>query len=463
MSSNPLSRRQFLTLSASAVAATALAACTAATSPSGAPSAQDAPAGDAPQVQVPCGDMSASGELVFSTWGGPKEVQTNETIISMFNEAYPNANVELLHIPTNYLDKVLTMFAAGDPPDVLYASEPQIAGYLDKNALLDLTDYFDLCPMLLDDEIYVTRFLREGTMLQDRNFGTVNGTNGYVLFYNRTLFDEAGVEYPTMEWTWDDFLEAAKALTKGEGDNITQYGTTAGTSYQVLEVLARSQGGDLFNERVMPDKSLFDTDEVIWGLQFLQDLIYTHRVAPTPAEASAMPMTSPWETGTVAMEIGHSFAIEHRSLIEDWEWDIAHVPQGEQRGGSYSGGVYLVAKATRSPQAAWEFAKWFMMDEPQGVFALDGLEAPIMRTWRESEEHLNFSGAPEHHSVRGELLEYSVNRGAHHPLFSEIISKVYTPELDKLLLNEQSPEDTGVNMTAQADELLAEVTSLPIG
>ena len=85
-----------------------------------------------------------------------------------------------------------------------------------------------------------------------------------------------------------------------------------------------------------------------------------------------------------------------------------------------------------------------------------------MRTWRESKEHLGFPGAPEHHSVRGELLEYATNRGAHHPLFSEIISKVYTPELDKLLLNEQSPEDTGVNMTAQADVLLAEVTSLPL-
>ena len=103
-----------------------------------------------------------------------------------------------------------------------------------------------------------------------------------------------------------------------------------------------------------------------------------------------------------------------------------------------------------------------MMDEPQGVFALDGLEAPIMRTWRESEDHLKFPGAPEHHSVRGELLEYAVNRGAHHPLFSEIISKVYTPELDKLLLNEQTPDETGVNMTAQADELLAEATSLPL-
>jgi len=456
---NPLSRRQFLTLSASTVAATALAACATVSAPS-APAAQEATAGEV--AQVPCGDMSASGELVFSTWGGPKEVQTNETIINLFNEAYPNAQAEVLHIPTNYLDKVLTMFAAGDPPDVLYASEPHIAGYVAKNAILDLTDYFDLCPMLLDDEVYVTRFLREGTMLQDRNFGTVNGTNGYVLFYNKTLFDEAGVGYPTMEWTWDDFVEAAKALTKVEGDRTVQYGTTAGTSYQVLEVLSRSQGGDLFNTRVMPDKSLFDTDAVVWGLEFLQNLIYTHGVAPTPAEASAMPMASPWETGQVAMEIGHSFAIEHRSLIEDWEWDIAHVPMGEQRGGSYSGGVYLVAKASQAPQAAWEFAKWFMMDEPQGVFSLDGLEAPIMRSWRESEEHLKFPGAPEHHSVRGELLEYSVNRGAHHPLFSEIISKVYTPELDKLLLNEQTPDETGVNMTAQADELLAEATSLPL-
>ncbi len=120
MKRNPLSRRQFLTLSASTVAATALAACATVSAPP--PLPREATAGEV--AQVPCGDMSASaGELVFSTWSGPKEVQTNETIINLFNEAYPNAQAEVLHIPTNYLDKVLTMFAAGDPPDVLYASE----------------------------------------------------------------------------------------------------------------------------------------------------------------------------------------------------------------------------------------------------------------------------------------------------------------------------------------------------
>ena len=76
-----------------------------------------------------------------------------------------------------------------------------------------------------------------------------------------------------------------------------------------------------------------------------------------------------------------------------------------------------------------------MMDEPQGVFSLDGLEAPIMRS--ESEEHLS-SRAPEHHSVRGELLEYSVNRGAHHPLFQRDHLQGVR-RTDKLLLNEQTP------------------------
>ena len=71
MKRNPLSRRQFLTLSASTVAATALAACATVSAPS-APAAQEATAGEV--AQVPCGDMSASGER-SSALGRPKEVR----------------------------------------------------------------------------------------------------------------------------------------------------------------------------------------------------------------------------------------------------------------------------------------------------------------------------------------------------------------------------------------------------
>jgi multiple sugar transport system substrate-binding protein len=408
---------------------------------------------------VPAGP---EGEVLFTTWGGPKEVQTNEVIIELFNGEYEKASAELLHIPSGYLDKVMAMFAAATPPDVMYASGAWVAGFVHRKAILDLSEYFAQNPVLLDDSVYVTRYIKEGNTLQGHNFGTVNGTNAYVVYWNKTLFDEAGVEYPVRGWTWDDMLEAAQALTKTEGDTITQFGVIASRSYQVMETLIRSQGRDLYSSKVMPERFQIDSPEGIWSLQFLQDLIYKYRVAPTAAESEAMPLSSPWESGKVAMEIGHSFAIEHRSEITDWEWDIAHVPMGKEQGGSYSGGMYFVARETENRDAAFEFAKWYMSDAAQGVFALDGLEAPIMRKWRESDAHLKFPGAPEHHSVRGEALEYAIHRGAHHPMFSEVLSKVFTPEQDKLLLNEQTAEETARNIQQGADALLAEVTEMEI-
>ncbi len=205
-------------------------------------------------------------------------------------------------------------------------------------------------------------------MLQDRNFGTVNGTNGYVLFYNKTLFDEAGVGYPTMEWTWDDFVEAAKALTKvrrrqdGPIRHDRRAPTRCSKSCPGLRAISST--------RVMPDKSLFDTDAVVWGLGSSRTSSTRTELRPRRPEASAMLWPTRGETGQVAM-IGHSFAIEHRSLIEDWEWDIAHVPMGEQRRRLQR--RRLPGRQGFASAADREFAKWFMMDRPQGVFSLDGL------------------------------------------------------------------------------------------
>ena len=124
--------------------------------------------------------------------------------------------------------------------------------------------------------------------------------------------------------TWDDFVEAAKALTKVEatGRSIRH---DRGTSHQVLEVLSRSQGA-ISSTRVMPDKNLFDTDAVVWGLSS-QNLIYTHGVAtpakPAPCLWPARGRPDGWR----------SAQLRHRASqpLEDWEWDVAHVPMGEQR------------------------------------------------------------------------------------------------------------------------------------
>jgi multiple sugar transport system substrate-binding protein len=116
------------------------------------------------------------------------------------------------HIPNaGYVEKISTQLAAGDPPDIAYLDETQAFPWAAEGKLLDLTPYFDGQPerTLVKNIVY-----RAG----DHLIGTGLATGVILTYYNKDIFDKAGVPYPPARadqaWTWDEFLANAKKLTK---------------------------------------------------------------------------------------------------------------------------------------------------------------------------------------------------------------------------------------------------------
>ena len=140
----------------------------------------------------------------------------------------------------------------------------------------------DLGPLMTADDNFDAADYYPGLLEQYQWDGGTWGlpTNaGYTLvFYDKDLFDAAGVDYPEAGWSWDDFLATAQALTLRSGDEVTQWGFT----YQFMDPMGMVQAkvGPVFDLNSDPPTARLEDPEVVAAFQWLADLHTEYEVAP---------------------------------------------------------------------------------------------------------------------------------------------------------------------------------------
>jgi len=185
------------------------------------------------------------------------------------------------------------------------------------------------------------------------------------LFYNKKMFDDAGIAYPDDTWDWDKLVEVAHKLTKdtnGDG-KPDQWGVYTETTdmENAWSSLVWQAGGDI----LAPDgtKTALDTDQAAQGLQFLQDLIWKEKVLPDPALFAET--GDPFESGKAAMEINGSWLVPTDEAA-GLEFGIAPLPKGPAaQATSVNPTGAVIYKGTKSPDAAWALVKYLASPEAQ--------------------------------------------------------------------------------------------------
>lgn len=466
MDEKKLSRRQFLRLAVTAAAGSAVAACAPAAPPAAAPptaapaaAATAVPAKPAEQKPATQPPAAATKKVSFTTWGSIGEVQLNKDIAEAFKKDNPGTDVEIIHVPDQYFPKLLISIASGTAPDVWYLGADNFPELLAKDTILDLTPYFQLNPELTDPKVYTTMALDAFSMAGKR-YATVNGTNTIVIYYNKDMFDKAKVPYPGEDLTWDTLVELAQKLVVRKGETLDQYGLLSSTGWwEYWPPMIWSNGGKWFDQQEKPTKCLVNSEPGVKTFRYLQDLIHKFKVAPTPAEAQALSQATRgglFPTGKVAMQMTGSWSVADWSKIDAFKWDMQHLPKGSaSRKSSWAVGGYVINKVTKDKDLAWAYAKYYMSETAQKMIGADGLITPEMRKVAESDAFLKKPGFPEHHRVRYDAVEYSPHRSPITSKWAEITGKAWQPELDKLLLNQQTPEETAKKMADAADAVLA--------
>lgn len=302
-------------------------------------------------------DNSKDGEVTlrFSYWD-----EFPEEAIEAFNKEYPNIKIEHVSVPgDDYSQKVNQMVAGNTAPDVMVSYETDYPRFAKGGAIEDLEPYLEKSEKIdVDDFIPAVKELAEQT----------GGTYGLpwcyateLMFYNKDIFDKAGLDYPTDSWTWDDYAEAAKKLTVTEGPKTTQWGSDTLTFGGMWYALA-GQAGD----EVVKDNKLALNEGMTKALEFMNRLTNEDKSSPKPAAGSNV--SDLFASGQAAMSMSGSWmATTYRDV--DFNWDIQTLPKENQAYNSLHTGFYTISSNSKHKEEAWKFVEFMMSETGQTIFS----------------------------------------------------------------------------------------------
>jgi multiple sugar transport system substrate-binding protein len=397
--------RLVATAAAAALLVTACGGAGTSTPPSQAPASQ-APASSEPGASQPTGYTGPDVTISYSIWGDPAELKSQQAIVDAFHAANPAITVKVEVSDWDpYFDKLQTGLAGGAAPDVFAMDGPLFPDYQSRDVLLDLKPYIDR------DGYDLTQLADQGvadfTTGDGGQYGLPRDLNTIVMFYNKTMFDAAGIAYPDDTWDWAKLVAVSKQLTKdlnGDG-KVDQWGfyteTTDMENY--WSELVWQAGGDIMNAD--DTKTLLGTPEAATGIQFLQDLIWKEKVMPDPALFAEV--GDAFEQGKAAMEANGTWLVPtHTAAGADlgFTFGIAPLPKGPAgRFTSVNPTGAVVYKGTKAPDAAWEFVKYLASPAAQEQLMKLKASLPVSKAVLAGPYATSFDGA----DVLAASLEYA--------------------------------------------------------
>lgn len=433
-----ISRRSFLRMAGVGAATTYLAACVPAGSP-GAPAAGESAAGTA-----------AEGvELALTHWGGETEASYMLETADRFMEANPDTKVEVIHFPDNYDEKLLTMIAGGTPPDVQMTLRFTYFNFVAKGVAANLQPYLDAANF--QPEQYFDVGLRPYTF-RGNLYGLPREIDDWVIFYNKNLFDEAGVEYPSAEWSWEDLVEASNQLTIRDDSGRAQqfgYGFAHLGGAKPYDCFVYQAGGRMVDNEDDPTEFLMAEPEAVAGVQFMADLANVHGVMPSPRERTDLGAVNDlFVSGKIAMRYGEFWSSIQFLQIQDFEWDIAE-PAHDQKQATWVGGAcYTVNSETPHPDESVHFVLFASGPEGAKVVAEARAGVPAIIEIAESPAFLD-NTPPDNIKASMDVFAYGVQPPMS-PTFPEWYRTLNTA-LDPVWTGDQTAEEalTGVATEVQ--------------
>ena len=296
------------------------------------------------------------GTITVAIWDNGQKAGLDQIIAD-----YTAATGNKAEIQVITWDQYWTLLEAGasggDMPDVFWMHSNEVQKYMENDILMDLTDR-----IASSEKLEMDKFPEDIKNLYSWNgktYAIPKDVDTIALFYNKTMFDEAGLSYPDDSWTWDDFYDAAVKLTKEDG---SQYGTAMNPSNEQdgwMNIIY-SMGGKVLTD----DKkaSGFDDPNTIKAMEFVQKLV--DNVMP-PATVMAETGTDVLlGSGKIAMLSQGSWMVpqfkEHEYISENC--DVAVLPKDPTTGNRvslYNGLGWAVSAKTKNPDAAWQLVEWF--------------------------------------------------------------------------------------------------------
>jgi multiple sugar transport system substrate-binding protein len=294
--------------------------------------------------------------IVLRVWTGsssPVENEFKEAQIAAFEEANPGIEVELLISP-DYGTQIRAAFASGDYAEVFTVGQFDFPQWQSDGLLAAGTEYIEN-----QDDIYAG--LREAFSVDGELYAAPKDFSTLALLYNIDLFEAAGVELPTEEWTWEDMAAAAEAVTT---EDVVGFSAAADKFRWMAFFYAN--GAEIFDEE---GEVAFDSDAAIEALEFYQSFV-VNETGDLPGNLNAGWNGEAFGQGSAAMTVEGNWAIGYlNDTFPDLNWGVAEIPvapNGDRATLTFTEGWGVSSRAEGEvAEAAWLLVN-FLTGEGEG-------------------------------------------------------------------------------------------------
>lgn len=400
------------------------------------------------ETKPPAAGQETPVEITFTVW----DYETTDywkILVEAFEQKNPDIKVKVTDIGgTDYDTKIPVLLSSGDTSDVItIKSMPIYTSLVEKNQLMPLNDMvlasgLDMSPYRGSDE---------GIQVDGNLYGLPFRNDYYLLYYNKTIFDNAGLPYPDNDMTWDEYRELAEKLTTGEG-NDKIYGahlhTWPGSLYRWGMDAEHSMDSGNY-EFLKPTYELFlamqndDLTVMDYGTLKTGNVHYS---GPFYKEQVAMEPMGTWFANLI---------INTKNKGEtNVDWGVAKAPrfEGQDPGVAVSNPTPIsINKNAAHPEEAWRFVQFMCAEE--GADILAGLGTlPAYQNDKTINTLIQVEGMPEGFkeaiTVDSFILECQMipQAGA--------VDKIITEEHDLIMLGAVSVDEGLANMSKRVQALL---------
>lgn len=383
-------------------------------------------------------------KLKVMSWWNFMDSKPLQELKSEFEKENSEYELEFEQIAKGYADKLLVVLSGGGDqlPDVAMLAMDVVPRYAQSGAILPLEEYMtedykeSLYPVVLDALTY-----------DGKVYAAPRDITSFVMFCNNAMFKEAGVEIPDEDWTWEDFLEIAKKLTKAENEEDTQWGYYFPKHNDTVFTWLIQNDGDYLNpER---NESIISSPESQEAIQFLHDLIYEYKVAPSETEAKQFgdDAFAPLLAGKVGMMIGGLSASVSLEKA-DFDYTMVPLPQNKKQATTAFVNSWVIPKGVKDPEASWKVLEFFASEKGQEIVLSTKMGLPASKNVSVEE----FLSEREDNKCLIDSLSYavpfpSIKDGA---LYYDLVKT----NLESVWTDEKSVDEVTKDIDNQAKEIL---------
>jgi multiple sugar transport system substrate-binding protein len=239
----------------------------------------------------PSGDIL---ELRWATDANPARIKQT----SLFGDMFPGLEVAVDPGLGGDQTKLIVQCATGTGPDIIDVYDQEaMSSLVDAGILMDLTPYAEERGFGVDNTYPA---LRDALMIEGKQYRFPCNVWANCMVYNKAVFDDRGVPYPTGDWTWTEFLEVCRQLRDSPSASGEDHFAFANwNKINWFGELYVNKGGRYFSEDGLT--CLLDSPEALWAIQFYHDAIYEHEVVPSAAQLASLSSQGGWGSGWLSI------------------------------------------------------------------------------------------------------------------------------------------------------------------